>query len=95
MTRYKVGDTVRVREDLVTGEYYRMEGDDGDHIFFAKGMEKYIGKYVTINDVIDLGRNMSSYHIVEAGWAWTDEMFDDISDDDTGISFDLDELFGK
>ena len=93
MTRYKLGDVVRVRDDIVVGKYYRMDGDDHDHIFFAEGMKEYIGKYVTINDVRDLGRNSSSYHIAGAGWAWTDEMFDDISDDDTGISFDLDELF--
>lgn len=63
--KYKVGDKVRVREDLIVGEKY---GND----VFTSTMVSFKGKVVTINKVIGL-----KYEIEEDGktWNWTDEMF--------------------
>lgn len=66
-TRYKVGDKVRVREDLVIHELY------GDHVFVGN-MSPLKGKIVTIEDVRPFG-----YRICECGrFSWTDEMFEPI-----------------
>lgn len=62
--KYKVGDKVKIREDLIIGKYY---GGDS----FMQEMAKFRGKIVTIRD-IDCGE----YTIEELkfGWHWTDEM---------------------
>lgn len=62
---YKVGDIVRVREDLksheICGEYYVTEE-----------MLMLSGRNVTIKYVED-----DSYRIEEMGFYWTDEMFEE------------------
>jgi hypothetical protein len=58
--KYKVGDKVRIREDLEVGKIYGR--------YFNKEMAKLKGKVVEIKDV---GSN--SYCI--DGYYWTDEMF--------------------
>lgn len=65
--RFKVGDKVRVRDDLEVDEIY---GDDR----FVKEMSGLTGKIVTITSVCG-----SMYSIKEDGncYNWTDEMFDD------------------
>lgn len=65
--RFKVGDKVRVRDDLEVDEIY---GDDR----FVKEMLWLTGKIVTITSVCG-----SKYSIKEDGncYNWTDEMFDD------------------
>lgn len=68
MGKYKVGDKVRVRKDLVVGVYY------GDKLF-VEDMEKLCGQKVTIESVRDEG----VYRIVEYDYNWTDEMFEDIN----------------
>lgn len=66
--RYKVGDKVKIREDLVVGKEYG--ADD-----FARGMKPYKGKIATITSVcgdtyrIDIDDN-------DYKWHWTDEMFE-------------------
>ena len=63
--KYKIGDKVIVREDLISGEQY---GKD----VFTSAMVSFKGKVVTISKVIGF-----KYEIEEDDktWNWTDEMF--------------------
>lgn len=67
--KYKIGDKVRIREDLIVGEDY---GRDT----FVKGMKKYIGREASVVDIDDL----SEYEldIDDFAWSWTDEMLESI-----------------
>lgn len=64
---YKVGDKVRVREDLVVDKRY-------GNYFFSGDMKPYVGKTMTISHV-----NKSAYYFIEDkdNWNWTDEMLED------------------
>ena len=66
--KYKVGDKVRVREDLKTcNTYYG--------VMFARGMEKFRGQVVTINHVDSDGN-----HFIEeddTGFCWSADMLED------------------
>ena len=81
MARYKVGDRVRVRDDLQFYRRYYM--NDGIHKdSFVPGMESMCGKFVTIESTINY-----KYQIVENSMNWTDEMFEEavairVSNDD-------------
>lgn len=62
--KYKIGDKVKVRNDLKVQRY-------GDQIF-VKRMEKYKGKIVTISDELP-----GFYHIKEdknENWNWAEQM---------------------
>ena len=65
--KYKVGDKVKVRGDLVVGKKY-----DGEH--FIEYMTQYRGKIVTIDRV---GTDNLEYLIKDDNHSywWTDEMF--------------------
>lgn len=65
--KYKVGDKVKIREDLIVDNEY---GSDS----FAEEMKQYKGKTATITDTY-----MSKYEIdIDDGdWCWTDEMLED------------------
>lgn len=71
--KYKVGDKVRIREDLsedmLHGELYAIDQ-----------MLDYRGKVVTIKDVCKYCYLIKEDH---GEWAWTDEMFEDTSTKDT------------
>ena len=71
--KYKIGDKVKIREDLIVANDY---GSDG----FVEEMERYKGKTATITDV-----HWDKYEIdIDNGdWYWTDEMLEDIVKDDT------------
>ena len=76
--KYKVGDKVKIREDLVVGKMYG--ADD-----FARGMEKYKGKIATIVTVHDTvyNINVDDNDIDDddaLAWHWTDEMFEDYTE---------------
>jgi ribosomal protein S17 len=63
--KYKIGDKVRVREDLEIGDYYGAQT-------FEYPMNKFIGTLVTISEV-----RKDEYLIEEDGtYGWTDEMFE-------------------
>lgn len=65
--RYKVGDKVRVRGDLIVGKRYGQ--------YFNKDMAKLINKVITIRKVV----NKNFYKIEEdAYYCWTDEMFEPV-----------------
>lgn len=72
--KYKVGDKVRVREDLIVDAMY---GDE--NVYFRSDMACYKGQIVTISRVGDY-----FYKIEEDPfyYSWTDEMFEDVSDDE-------------
>ena len=69
--KYKVGDKVKVREDLKIGKSYNKKT-------FVDSMEKYKGQIVTIKVVGD-----DNYKIEEGNqdWYWTDEMLEDIEEE--------------
>lgn len=63
--KYKVGDKVLVREDLIEFEQYK-------YISFVPSMNPFKGKIVTIYNVTD------RYYIIEEDskrYHWTDDMF--------------------
>jgi len=70
--KFKIGDKVKVRNDLIIDEAYAMENSDFYNTF-EKQMAKYKGKIVTID-----GFYGKEYFIREDGgeWGWTDEMFE-------------------
>ena len=70
--KYKVGDRVKIREDLVVGNTYGAE-------VFVKDMEHYKGNMATISAICgDTYRiNIDNDDIPERYWHWTDEMFED------------------
>lgn len=70
--KYKVGDIVRVRNDLKDGEIYGCYE-------FSEGMEKHKGKNVTISFALD-----GCYDIEEdrGKYTWTDKMFEGLVEDE-------------
>lgn len=66
--RYKVGDEVKLREDLICGEDYGIET-------FVDEMEKYKGKITQIKKVFSDGE----YWLKDCnGWWFTDEMLEPV-----------------
>lgn len=68
--KYKVGDKVVVRKDLVEHESYYME-DGLTRDSAVSEMMGHCGKVVTICEITESGK----YQIGD-GWNWTDEMFE-------------------
>ena len=66
MSKYNVGDKVKVREDLVMRERYGSE-------IFVDDMAEFKGKEVTIKSVYDCNEE---YRIKEMGFTWTNDMFE-------------------
>lgn len=68
--KYKVGDKVRVREDLSTDKMY-----DGCYVHSL--MVVFFGKTVTIHEVRE---NINRYRIKEdcGAWYWNDSMFESL-----------------
>lgn len=73
--RYKVGQKVRIRNDLTVGERYPMQSGEkyGYDPGVAESMEKYRGQIVTIDSYY-----CGLYLILEdnRGRYWTDTMFE-------------------
>ena len=80
--KYKVGDKVRVREDLSTDKMY-------DGCYVTPSMILFLGKTVTIRKVC---WSINRYEIKEdlGAWNWTDEMFESLESenpaDETNVS---------
>jgi hypothetical protein len=76
--KYKVGDKVRVRKDLVIDSVY---GGDS----FPEGMAMFRGKVVTISKRLNNGK----YYILEDNsgyaWTWTNEMFEGLANEAPSI----------
>ena len=79
MMKYKVGDKVRVKNDLEACTEY------GDYRFVRK-MKDYRGKVVTISK-----RNSNSYRIEKDNgeFFWTDEMFEDLEENELTVEEEL------
>ena len=76
MAKYKVGDKVRVRSDLVVNKDYKMENGITDT--FVYGMESKKGKIVIITSMAH-----DKYTIAGDSHYWTDEMFEPVESADT------------
>lgn len=80
--KYKVGDKVKVREDLSTDKMY-------DGCYVTPSMILFLGKTVTIRKV---RWSINRYEIKEdlGAWNWTDEMFESLESenpaDETNVS---------
>lgn len=72
MAKYKVGDKVRVKSDLVLDEAYYME-DKKEYNRFVSGMDKLRGQIVTIKSI-----SCGQYRIEEHFCSWTDDMFEPV-----------------
>lgn len=68
--KYKVGDKVRVRDDLVVDKRYGNKGD----VWFREDMARYKGREVTISMV---GRDFYRIKGDIFYWTWTEDMFED------------------
>ncbi len=74
MARYKVGDRVKVREDLEEDIRYRMYDGSAENVAIDE-MRALGGQYVTIDSLGPSGQ----YRIVGHPCYWTDEMFVEMS----------------
>ena len=72
--KYKVGDKVRVRTDLIVDKIY---GADK----FILSMCKFKGKICTIKEICD---KCYLFEEDDDEWYWTDEMLEDVSDNNVG-----------
>lgn len=84
--KYKVGDKVRVREDLSREKYY-------DGCYVNPVMGEFAGRIVTISRALEL---TNRYEIKEDNmrWCWTDEMFETLEDENiTDETNDSEEWF--
>jgi hypothetical protein len=66
--KYKVGDIVKVREDLKAG-------NDNGKLFVTSDMAELAGKLVTIHDIERICDD-DYYHIVENDFLWIDDFFE-------------------
>ena len=69
--KYKVGDKVKIREDLIIGKEY------DDDTFFNDEMSQYKGKIAVITDIA-IAENYYEIDLDNGEWAWIDEMFEDV-----------------
>lgn len=67
--KYKVGDKVRIREDLRIKEQY-------NDLTFVPDMVQYMGKVATITEI--RFEDVYGIDLDDCNWCWTDEMFEDI-----------------
>ena len=77
--KYKVGDKVRVRKDLVPGNLY---GKD----YYISSMDKFKGEECVITEIWD-----QSYQINDFGYWWSEEMFESV-DDEKVLEYALEKL---
>ena len=77
--KYKVGDKVRVRKDLVPGNFY---GKD----YYISSMDKFKGEKCVITEIWD-----QSYQINNFGYWWSEEMFESVNDEEV-LEYALEKL---
>lgn len=71
--KYKIGDRVRVKEDLMVGKYY-------NNCYFNSSMDTQRGKIVTIEEVDE-----PFYYIKEDEYVWTEEMFSGLAEESRNL----------
>lgn len=81
--KYKVGDIVKIRKDLINGKDYYMKNHYYSTIFINE-MDKYLGLYTNIISVDKRGYKVGidSYY----SYTWTDEMFEDTTSESIHIT---------
>lgn len=67
--KYKIGDKVRIREDLEVNKFY-------NGCYFSSLMVEQMGKIVTIEDVVG-----HLYYTKELDYVWTSEMFSGLAEE--------------
>ena len=77
--KYKIGDKVRVRKDLVPGNCY-------GEILYTPNMDKFKDKECVITGIAD-----ESYRINGLGFWWSDEMLEPV-DDEKVLEYALEKL---
>lgn len=75
--KYRPGDRVVVRSDIVEGAFYYMD-DNIESNTVIDEMLPFRGKVVTIRQC-----NAGQYIIEGSSWRWTDEMFEGLEDENT------------
>ena len=83
MNKFKIGDKVRLRDDLKVGEEY-------GEVSFSSSMNKLKGKELTIEGMSLKG----NYEIEESYFFLSDEMLEKVDDDNTDnlLEFALDKF---
>ena len=81
MNKFKIGDKVRLRDDLEVGKDY-------GEIKFVSSMENLKGKELTIDDITSLG----NYTFEESCYFYSEEMLEKIDDTDDLLEFALSKL---
>ncbi|MFT8313297.1 MAG: hypothetical protein ABF633_03465 [Clostridium sp.] len=78
MAKLRVGQRIKVREDLDFGSYYTEEGNMTDGA--TSEMVDLAGKIVTISRVDDYPNGDTRYFVAEdeGSWNWTYEMFEPV-----------------
>lgn len=74
MAKYKVGEKVRIREDLKAGMFYSMESEGAPVVPMVEAtqvMEYHAGKVITIANV-----GNDYYSVYENKYVWVDEMLE-------------------
>ena len=90
--KYKVGDKVKVRKDLVVSTAYNMDGKSFGYTY-VRDMKDIVEKnnfVLTISDCYDSDCYDSDYYFVEEdsnGYVWTDGMFEGLADTDESVKF--------
>lgn len=73
--KYKVGDRVIVRIDLIGGRYYPFSNPSREELYFAHTMEKFRGKEY---EIIAIGYDRKVYSLSLGGessmWVFNDAM---------------------
>ena len=78
MAQFKVGDCVRIREDLLVDEYYdNYDITDDDGVCFVEQMRQYCGLIATIKNIRE-GEDCDQYDldIDDGEWCWAGSMLE-------------------
>lgn len=78
MNRFNKSDKVRIKEDLIGGQYYGA-------IYFSEEMEKYCGLETEISRVA----NYYKLNIDDGEWYWSDEMLESVEKEIGGRYFEV------
>lgn len=81
---YKVGDKVKIREDLEVDKKY-------NELFFIKDMEQYKGKIATITRISPV-QHSYNIDIDDGDWCWTDDMFEEVKEVKTDNGFTVENV---
>ena len=75
MKNLKVGDKVKIKQDLVFGKFY-------NDCMYTVPMEKYAGKVATVTEVFDSETGYPNYSLdIDKGkWFWDSEMIEPVEE---------------